>query len=60
MENEVDMADVCELAHELTRRECKYKKIKFETGKGDNVAYTPKAQKIFNAIYKLIEEILNV
>lgn len=60
MSNKVDMADVCELAHELTKRECKLRKIKFEEGKGDNVSYTKKAQVIFNEIYDLITNILDV
>lgn len=60
MSNEVDMADICELAHEITRRECKVRKIKFEEGKGDEVAYTKKAQVIFNQVYDLITNILDV
>ena len=57
--NYVDMADVCELAHELTVKECREKKItvdaplsKRETG------YTAKAQKVFDYYYDLITNTL--
>lgn len=61
MEYKITMAEVCELAHELTVEKCREKKItvdkqynKHETG------YTAKAQRIFDRYYDLITNTLKI
>lgn len=53
-----DMADVCQLAHELTVCDCNELKIDIDQGddyeENDDVTYTPEAQKIFDNYYNLI------
>lgn len=62
----VDQADVCELAHELTRRECARRKIKMDRYTAKQVKehgeqkYTGYAQNIFDKYYDLITNTLNV
>lgn len=60
--NHVDMADVCELAHILTTKECKAKKIQLEYKRPihGEVNYTLKAHKIYTKYYLLITNTLNV
>jgi len=61
MKNKVDMADICELAHELTVRDCQRLKIRLEyIAKNKDVRYTEKAQDIFNNYYDLITNTLKV
>jgi len=60
MENYVDHADMCELAHRLTERECKLKKIELEYSPRGETQYTDEAQVIFDYYYELIEKVLNV
>jgi hypothetical protein len=57
-----DMADVCELAHKRTVKECKKRGIKVEYLHidGDTMVYYPKAQIIFNKHYDNIIEITNI
>lgn len=61
-QNHVDMADVCELAHILTAKECKAKKIQLEYKRPihEEVNYTSKAHKIYTKYYLLITNTLNV
>lgn len=58
--NYVDHSDMCELAHKLTERECKIKKIEFEYSPRGEVQYTNEAQEIFDFYYVLIENTLNI
>lgn len=64
MENKVDMADVCELAHLLTVRECKKRHIRVDKShrifKDEELHYTAEAQRIFDEIYDIITNTLNV
>lgn len=61
LDNFVDMADLCELAHEFAVRECKRRKIKLEVvTKNDGTRYTARAQKVFDYYYDTISNILNV
>lgn len=54
------MADVCELAHELTVRECTQKGITVDAEKENEVTeYTEEAQKVFDEIYDIISEVLD-
>lgn len=57
-----DMADVCELAHKLTVRECKLKKVQIEYKRPihGELNYTSKAQKIYDYYYATITSTLNV
>lgn len=57
----ITMADICELAHELTVRECNIKEITYDKydRRGD-MSYTAKAQKIFDYYYDLITRTLNL
>ncbi|NBW09221.1 MAG: hypothetical protein EBR82_14475 [Caulobacteraceae bacterium] len=59
--NHVDRADVCELAHELTVKECLRQGIELEkVEKNLDVRYTESAQDIFNDYLNLIESTLNI
>lgn len=59
--NHVDMADVCELAHKLTVRECEIKKIyKIDKTNSDGTLYTAKAQRIYDYYFETITSTLNV
>ena len=59
--NHVDMADVCELAHKLTERECDRRKIELEyQSKTGDVQYTEISQAIFDSYYDLITNTLKV
>ena len=55
------MADICELAHTFTTRECEDKKVTIdkEQENGD-MGYTEEAQDIFNYYYGEITNILNI
>ena len=53
-----DIADVYELAHKRTVKECKELGIKIDKNGREN--YTPKAQKIFNKHYDEIIKITNI
>ena len=59
-----DMADVCEEAHDLTEKECKRLKIKFESVKRTlgyvEIKYTAKAQEIFNRYYDELTNKYNI
>lgn len=57
--NHVDMADVCELAHKLTVRECEEKSITVDS-KTAETGYTRKAQMIYDYYYATITSTLNV
>lgn len=57
--NHVDMADVCELAHTLTVRECEEKNITVDS-KTRETGYTVKAQWIYDYYYATITSTLNV
>lgn len=57
--NHVDMADICELAHKLTVRECKEKGINVDS-RTTETGYTRKAQKIYDCYYDTITNTLNV
>ena len=65
-ENYVDQADVCDLAHELTRQQCKRRKIKLDAYTAKQIEihgeqkYTAQAQRIFDYYYDLITNTLNV
>ena len=63
MTNKVDMADLCELAHELTVLECRRLGIdeidEVDAESGD-IRYTEKVQDVFNNYYDLICTTLNV
>ena len=54
----IDMADVCELGHELTRRECIQKSMKCDVQDedGEGTHYSDGAQIIFDQIYDIINE----
>ena len=54
--DKIDNADICELAHELTKLKCAEKKIVCDTVLDENTAYTHKAQAIFNDYHDLIEK----
>ena len=56
--NHVDMADICELAHELTIIECAYKGINYN--KVDGTQYSKDAQLIYDFNFVLITHTLNV
>jgi hypothetical protein len=60
MTNKVDMADLCELAHEFTVRECTRRKIKYEVETKEEVRYSAKGQKVFDYYYDTITNILRV
>lgn len=58
-----DMADVCELAHNRTVKECRRRGIAVdlrEDESSDEAFYTPKAQIIFNRHYNEIIERTNL
>ncbi len=57
---EINTADICELAHNLTVIKCKEKKIKVDRRHkiGTEVNYTARAQIIFFKYYDLIEKSL--
>jgi hypothetical protein len=56
-----DMADVCELAHKFTVRECELKKIeKIDKTNSQGTLYTAKVQKIFDYYFEQITSTLNV
>ena len=56
---EIDMADMCELAHELTLEECDRLGIEVDMKVDENgdetERYTEKAQDIFNRYFDLVE-----
>lgn len=58
--NYIRHSSISELAHRLTERECKIKKIDFEYSPRGEVQYTNEAQEIFYFYYELIEKILNI
>jgi hypothetical protein len=58
--NKVDMADICELAHTLTVKECLRLGYHIDTMKNGESAYTSKSQPIFDGYYDLITNTLNV
>lgn len=76
MEYKIDNADICELTHNLTVRDCEARSIEWnilvsdcaELGseKNDNrlfsvtEIYTPEAQELFNEYYDIITESLGV
>lgn len=54
-------AEVCELAHLLTVKECKEKNIAVDKQFNKNeTGYTAKAEKIFSRYFVLITETLNI
>jgi hypothetical protein len=64
MEYKITMADICELAHEYTVKECAEKGITldkgvFEDGEEDE-EYTDEAQAIYDRHYLLITNTLGV
>lgn len=59
-QNYVNMADVCELAHELTIMELGDKGEKIIKGTRGVLMYTKKGQEVFDAYYDLITNILKV
>lgn len=57
----VDRANVCELAHELTTRDCERLGIKVDhVEPSGDIRYTDKAQDIFNDYLTLIDTTLGV
>jgi len=61
MSNKIEMADVCELADTLTKRECEAKQIAFEQGGAEEgLEYTEESQKIFDYYYNIICNTLGV
>ena len=65
MKQQITNADICELAHTLAERECKQRKIILdkmikEKGKVIEVAYSAKAQRIFDYYYDQITNILGL
>lgn len=57
MEYTINNADICELAHELTKQKCEAIRVKFEyisnNAEGDRF-YSREAQKYFDFYYDLI------
>lgn len=63
MENHVDQADICELAHIYTVEECKRRKIELDENRAsddEDIEYSEQAQEVFDRHYKLITETLSV
>lgn len=58
--NHVDMADVCELCHILTMRECRRLHEVVDSVNDEETRYTKKAQKIFDFYFDLVTHTLNV
>lgn len=50
---------LCELAHELTVRECVERAIPLDVETEDDVAYTDEAQTVFIAIYDILYAVLS-
>jgi len=56
-----DMADICELAHEFTVRECEANSYPYEEeAPNGDIRYPEKAQEVFDYYYDQITNILNV
>jgi hypothetical protein len=60
MKNHINMADICELAHELTIRELGDRSETVSRGKVVTVKYTKVGQKVFDSYYDLITNTLKV
>lgn len=61
MEYTINNADICELAHEYTERECQFKGItNIDIDDGNELRYTDEAQAIFDEHYNRITSILGV
>jgi hypothetical protein len=50
---------VCELAHELTVRECAFKQTPLDKENDDETIYSDDAQLIFDGIYDIISCVLD-
>jgi hypothetical protein len=49
---------LCELAHELTIRECSQRQIPVDTVCDDETIYSPDAQPIFDSLYDIVSRVL--
>jgi len=49
---------LCELAHELTVRECRLRLIPIDTERDDETVYTDRAQLIFDNIFEIVSRVL--
>ena len=49
---------ICELAHELTMRECAFRQIPLDIESDDETNYSDDAQLVFDDIYDIISRVL--
>lgn len=49
---------LCELTHELTVRECAFKRIPLDQDVDEEIIYSSDAQIIFDAIYDIVSRVL--
>lgn len=60
MTYKITMADICELAHELTIRQIGEKAEKITRGQNVTVTYTKTGQQVFDDYYDLITNTLKI
>lgn len=49
---------LCELAHELTVRECRFKQIPLDADDDGETVYSRDAQLVFDSIYEIVPGVL--